>query len=86
MSKFLCWIPEYGHDVEDGREVEAFDAELAVCEYVERYEAEDCEYPVGSGGCITVMCAATGEDAVPYVVSGDARPHYNARRMKASPL
>ncbi len=25
--KYLCWIPEYGHTVDDGKEVEAFDAD-----------------------------------------------------------
>lgn len=83
MSKFLCWIPEYGHTVEDAREVQAFDAELAVSEYVRRYEAEDCDYPVGGGiRTIEVMCAANGEDAVAYIVSGDARPTYSASKKR----
>ena len=81
--KFLCWIPEYGHGVDDGREVDAFDAELAVSEYIRRYEAEDCDYPVGGGmRTLGVMCAAKGEDAAAYVVDGEARPTYHARRRR----
>ena len=85
MTKFHCWIPEYGHTVEDGREVEAFDAELAASRYVEIYEAEDCDYPVGGGvRAIEVMCAAKGEDAVAYVVSGEARPIYYTSKKRAA--
>ena len=80
MSKFRCWIPEYGQGREDGLDVDAFDAAHAAVLSMKIYEARSAEYPVASGG--TAIVAVSTDDGEPemYTVWGEARPSYHARR------
>lgn len=46
MEYFGVWCPDMGEDQSDARNIKAFDAEMAACEYVEHSyheEAFDCE-------------------------------------------
>lgn len=84
MTTYTCWIPEYGHGREDGRPVKAGDPEHAACKYMEDYEARNAEYSVASGdGTMTVAVAVGDGPPEMFVVWGEARPTYYARRQHA---
>jgi hypothetical protein len=79
MPKFRCWIPDYGQEPEDGREVDAYDAAGAAAMFMEHYEARSCEYPVASGGTETVAVSRDGGTPMLFTVWGEARATYYAR-------
>lgn len=83
MPKFTCWIPDYGHERCDGRAVKAIDAEHAARIYIEWYEARSAEYPVASGNPILIAVAASGATEEMFIVIGENRPVYYARRQHA---
>lgn len=79
MSTFLCWIPDY-EEREDARTISAYDGECAAREHVEWYERQSSEYTVASGGSIEVIAQDFAGEAHRYVVYGERRPYYYARR------
>lgn len=83
MTKYRCWIPEYDHEEEDGMIIDAYDNEQAAKIYIKEYERDRAEYPVGSGGEITVMVKLNTPTAIaiPFRVWGYAEPYYIARRI-----
>lgn len=81
-KKYRCWIPDYGHEREDGRDVDAFDAEQAAARFMEFYEAKSSEYPVASGGEAVVAVSTDGGEPEMYSVQGEAVPSYRAWRKR----
>ena len=86
MTTYYCWIPGYGHEPEDAEEVQCTRKALesAVGKYVERYERSRCYYPVATQGqSVTIMVAKGDRNAEPeeYIVTGELRPLYYARRV-----
>lgn len=81
MTKFRCWLPEYGQDREDGRVVDAFDSEHAATCFMKTYETRNAEYPVASGGTALVAVSTNGAAPEMYSVWGEPRPTYRARRQ-----
>jgi hypothetical protein len=82
MPKFQCWIPDYGHEPEDGKEIDAYDAEGAAAMFMEYYEARSAEYPVASGETQVVAVSQDGQEPVMFSVWGEARPTYYARAQR----
>ena len=80
MTKFRCWLPEYGQDREDGRDMGAYDAEQAAALFMEIYETRNAEYPVASGGTAVVAVSTDGDAPEMHSVWGEPRPTYRARR------
>ncbi|WP_059416309.1 hypothetical protein [Cupriavidus basilensis] len=80
MTKFRCWIPDYGQDREDGCDVAAFGAESAATLFMEIYETRNAEYPVASGGTAIVAVSTDDTPHEMYSVWGEPRPIYRARR------
>lgn len=84
-TTYRCWIPEYGQEREDGRDVrDAWDVEMAACIFIEQYEARSAEYTVASGAELTIAVSADGSEPVEVVVWGEARPQYHARRRAST--
>ena len=79
MAIYKCWIPEYGHEPDDGRSVEAFDHSQAAWLFIAAHERRNAEFPVGSGeDTVTVVVECEGERKLFYV-SGEPEPTYYAR-------
>jgi hypothetical protein len=83
VPKFRCWIPEYGQDREDGADVDGYDGAQAATHFMEHYEARNADYPVASGGSLVVATSQNDEAPALYSVSGESRPTYYARALRA---
>lgn len=84
MSKFLVWRPENGQDEEDGKTINAYDAEDAVEFWAKWYDQAGADYLIVSGQPATVKVRDLDSDAVSvWIVSGESVPSYSARRKAA---
>lgn len=75
--EFVCRMPEY--DPDWSKKVLAWNAKEAAQRFVERFEGDECEYPVASG-VSTVKVEIEGEW---FEVSGETVPTYNAQKIAA---
>lgn len=84
--QYVCWIPEYDQGPEDGIFVQAHSPNFAATHYMEWYEANNAEFPVGAGGKRIEVAVAGPRDETPsiFVVSGEIVPQYYAR-IRATP-
>ena len=78
---WLVWRPENGDEEDDARRVMASDAEQAAEDYAERDDSDSAEYGIVGGSPATVCVRAeAGGEVETFVVSGEAVPHYSARK------
>lgn len=82
MAIYKCWIPEYGHEPDDGLNADALDHSQAAWLFIADYERRSAEFPVGSGeGTVTVVVEGEGERKRFYV-SGNPEPAYYVRERR----
>ena len=81
MSDFMVWCLDYGQEQEDGMHIkDAFDHRHAATQWASRYENKQAEWPIASGGVVTVKVLRLGESGpLEYFVDGECVPSYSAR-------
>lgn len=84
MSTFTVWCPERDQDFEDGRSVDAYDAETAAEKWAKYDDAESAEYHIVGGNDVTVMVRDEDGRESSFVVVGEASPVYYAREIPAA--
>jgi hypothetical protein len=82
MANYRAWSEEIGQDEEDGLLIDAWDEEMAACQWAKTYEQRQAEYSIVSGTdmVVTVKDIKSGETS-DYTVSGEAVPSYRARKV-----
>jgi len=77
IRMWRCWNPDTG-DADDGKSVEAFDAELAATTFARWYDAKSADYIYANdGGIVAVAC--DGVEIGRYRVTGEREIVYTAR-------
>ena len=78
---FICWQPDHGSTVEDGRRVRAYDAECAAENYARDDDARSADYLI-AGGQPAEVHVFDGEVTHRFMVSGRSEPVYFAKPIK----
>jgi len=87
MTKYRVWRPDQDEAFEDGRLIDAWDANRAVCSWAEWKDSSSAEYSIVGGNDETVMVRAVNGPIVEYefIVSGESVPSYTARLKVKGP-
>jgi len=77
------WDEEYHENREDGRTIQAVDAENAATKFCEWYDSWSADYDIVGGHRAPVICvAAPGHDGVhKFRVRGETVPHYTVEKI-----
>lgn len=83
MPLFKVWWPDRGQDQEDGRTVNAFDAEGAAGKWADWYDHHSNDYAIVGGEAAEVkVCEEGTTQAVSVTVYGEMTRSYRARAAK----
>jgi hypothetical protein len=84
MSAFVAWNEDHGSTFDDGRSVNAYDAESAAKIFAEWDDARSADYLIVGGQDATICVASPdGSNVQRFTVSGEACPVYRARPARA---
>lgn len=78
---FMLWRPDMGETREDARAITGICVQCAIQDWAERDDARSADYRIASGNSERVLIIE-GDKDVEYLVSGEARPVYHAKRVK----
>ena len=82
-TEYVVWCPDRGATKEDGRHIDAFDAESAATRWAEWDDSSSADYTIVSGTPAEVLVAEV-DDGAPehrFTVTGETCAIYRARPL-----
>lgn len=85
LYEWIVWCPADGETDADARRIRSADAEGAAKQWAEDDDQLSADYRIVGGHDITVCVRPEeGGEATTWIVSGEAIPHYSARKYPNS--